>query len=726
MKRFLSVISFLLFIIYSSPGQTGQNNLEKYWRYRERLKRHFVVVSDESDEGTNIPAVYVSTNSDGNKNYIGWNDGNVNLSHYLGMLATEYRLLKNKGQNYQQTVDELYYAISALKRLDVRSESYFRSDHLVKVMEDANGWMIRDDVTPAFWENYRSQLGFPGLGEGSYQSVFKDGCKKDEIVPKESMSQDYVYHMLEGLALVAKLVDGEYVTSEGFKDIPALARDMSTKMIRALQHDEPIYLLHSGSNFNCVATKPTRWQIIFSPAWAALTETQYLMMCSLKSRWYIQNPVTGELAAEGSGSEFDTWLYYCYGAARAGEKISPGVNLQFTPSSRQLQEEVFMSLVDGSYKNEIGAIFQPFEETIVRGIDQWISENTGLPLGALSVDVIGDIKTHFINEIIKDFDVYKQRSLAVIGGIGGENTFWKLRNDITKYGHFLPMYMLLQGTSSSYVSTSPAYIADKNYYESLLSVAPCQGPRSYRVNDHDDFNEEWSSMSRLVWPESRNKWKDQRLDFNGLDYMLLHNLYCLAYNQDFTKMTVASNEIIRTGLEETAVDIISGANIAAYSTVNFNASHSIKFVPGFKATYGTILTAEITPTSVNYAGFSQLNTCNNITTVGRLASSQDENSTNVSSDEINSSDSDNNNTSHEAFSLYPNPNKGSIVIRINDNESMKGVGHMRILDITGQVVLERSIDQNEITVTMPESAKGFFVVQIFTNGKIHTRKIRVE
>jgi len=48
------------------------------------------------------------------------------MSHYLSLLSTELYLLKNNGQDYSTTLKELYYAMLAMERLDLYSESHWR------------------------------------------------------------------------------------------------------------------------------------------------------------------------------------------------------------------------------------------------------------------------------------------------------------------------------------------------------------------------------------------------------------------------------------------------------------------------------------------------------------------------------------------------------------------------------------------------------------------------
>ncbi len=126
MKQLILLI-ITLFIISTNVinAQSPQQNLEKYWHYRERLREKFIVISQNvEEEGVNIPAgdIYYAEN----KKHVSWSDGNSIMSHYLSLLSTELYLLKNNGQDYSVTLKELYYAMLAMERLDLYSESHWR------------------------------------------------------------------------------------------------------------------------------------------------------------------------------------------------------------------------------------------------------------------------------------------------------------------------------------------------------------------------------------------------------------------------------------------------------------------------------------------------------------------------------------------------------------------------------------------------------------------------
>jgi hypothetical protein len=69
MKNFSLLVIIFIFSIQTIYPQNQQENLEKYWRYRQRLRDNFMVVSPDVElYGMNIPAVDLYLNSNKTKN----------------------------------------------------------------------------------------------------------------------------------------------------------------------------------------------------------------------------------------------------------------------------------------------------------------------------------------------------------------------------------------------------------------------------------------------------------------------------------------------------------------------------------------------------------------------------------------------------------------------------------------------------------------------------------
>jgi hypothetical protein len=96
--------------------------MEKYLWYRYRLVNDFMLIGD--DCGMSIPAQKRNYLKSGDPMALQWEDATVELGHYIGALAVEYRMLKDNNLDTWRTEQELYYAIRAFDRLDQNAETY--------------------------------------------------------------------------------------------------------------------------------------------------------------------------------------------------------------------------------------------------------------------------------------------------------------------------------------------------------------------------------------------------------------------------------------------------------------------------------------------------------------------------------------------------------------------------------------------------------------------------
>jgi hypothetical protein len=228
MKQCALILFFCCEFFISAQSQTPAVNLEKYWRYRERLK-NFVVPGDCF--GCSLPAAKRS-----GTDFIDWSDATIHLGYYIGMLATEHKLLtlyNQSPQRIKETERELFYAIEAINRLDLWAEYRWEEYELGIVhngqpppMSHLNGFFIRDDI--GFDENYFGQtvngktvrehlnsslFSLPGgYNLLTTESGFTYGVN-DGFGPREE-SQDQVIQLFTGLALVVKLIDPQLTYSD--------------------------------------------------------------------------------------------------------------------------------------------------------------------------------------------------------------------------------------------------------------------------------------------------------------------------------------------------------------------------------------------------------------------------------------------------------------------------------------------------------------------------------
>ncbi len=189
-------IAMLLLLLFSleSIAQTYEENLEKYWYYRHRLKEQFMYFSgDASIQGSH----HVAENKYDNQQFIRWSDGIWWLGHYIGVLALEYKLLKTNGEDYSGTLNELYQAFETYYRLDYNAEPCFENVFGQQGDPTVNGFFLRDDLDTTcapYFDDYEIKGDYHHCGDGTESNV---------------NSQDQCIAMFLGLSLVKKLVDDE-------------------------------------------------------------------------------------------------------------------------------------------------------------------------------------------------------------------------------------------------------------------------------------------------------------------------------------------------------------------------------------------------------------------------------------------------------------------------------------------------------------------------------------
>jgi hypothetical protein len=186
----------------SLDAQGEDKNQNKYWHYRHRLVHDFMVVG--SEPGQSIPA---GVRNLWNGSGLHFGDAPVYIGYYIGVLATEYSLLKTSGANTDQTLTELYYALEALNRLDDTAEKYWNPGETKK---DRNGFMLECDVPADFCKRYDRELNFSSnaVARPSVTQMAKVDYIEAPSSPERRMmstcSQDHLACLLMGLALDVK------------------------------------------------------------------------------------------------------------------------------------------------------------------------------------------------------------------------------------------------------------------------------------------------------------------------------------------------------------------------------------------------------------------------------------------------------------------------------------------------------------------------------------------
>lgn len=276
--RSVAAVLLVALAATTSTADTTAQNLAKYRDLRHRLVAEFTSVGAGPGQSQPAPERNDTTG------WMKWGDGTIALGFYLGVLATEHHMLANPARfpgadggdpaQLEHTRTELYYALAALERLDASADAAFPSP--CGTSPALNGFFLRDDVPATITAR------FPGIT--TIESDFIDPT----LTNKEE-SQDQVYHLQHGLALVVALVPADVV----------------------------------------VQTRPLR-------AWA-IAQAERITRHFAKSDWIIRNPACGNRAVNRG----ENAIGFSYGETLAATFVTAGA---YTPTTTSLWTTVWDTL----------------------------------------------------------------------------------------------------------------------------------------------------------------------------------------------------------------------------------------------------------------------------------------------------------------------------------------------------------------------------------------------
>jgi len=455
------------------------------------------------------------------------------MGFYIGMLATEYKLLKDNGQllSAYETLNELNLALDALIRMDKCEDDipwYYN-------YETMDGFFIREDIpsimTPEMEDYFNQDLdlsissinqalvqpGLPTMIKGNHvrstrrfeasnsyftqhpgfepdwqnylsdNSVYWDYWKRQKFV-----SQDELVGMLMGLALVVKCVDDQPTKDK--------AIDIGGKSVS--------YTLGNG-----LFSFSQLLDVYGSSSVGGMFSTTYLLMASggdICNTW-MRFP-DNTLISEGSGG--NTYAL-SKGIVYSGRYITSGCESSFP--------EIFADL--------------PFQKKVIWQL------------------VLNSLETNVANQTSRNNMAMMSRLLAV-SGLSDYTTQKKLG----EYHKWDVFYLMMRAVLHD------GDLRNKNLFNferliDQIETAPCCGPYKFYVPSEDGQDENlypngWATYLKFQTDvESQNGgfnhygniavehdhgeeiimyYNDDRGIFSGIDYMLLYNLAHLAFPEGFT------------------------------------------------------------------------------------------------------------------------------------------------------------------------------------------------
>jgi hypothetical protein len=740
-KILIIILSELIPVTCFSQG-SSEGNLQKYWKYRERLK-NFVVVGNINlgCQGCSSPAESRGINGPA------WSDATDRLGYYIGMLATEYKLLNDQiiqgndpnGDNssqLQETKKELYYALEKFNTLDCLAEWWWTDNWYPLSGESIpvpytsecmtyddpphfpislNGFFVRDDIPfnytnanghttydfgnyiyPSFpyngdlIENYLTSSLVP-LPDGYRakdftNSAYHAGIVDDHHGPREE-SQDHIIRLMEGWALVSKLVDVSAIYTDGTTHITQYFADGETSFVQEVKNqcERVVSWMYNGFNDN---------------------------------NWLIHNPTYPGCSMGVCNITSCDWTTNCNGA------------------DAQLLQYGFSCA----------------ECCIANSFPSWNGNN----YSCHTFNVSGANKylwNHCIKHCLCPFfscqnDQYQKIfELAAIGRVWDSETSDILANKcvLSDEQHIPLLYDVLWGGENCHTSGN----FSNNFYACLLDVAPCNG------TNHHFPNGEWGNGDRVLNGSESNTGLDESY---GVDYMLYFNLFQILnpsysnyryikpqelcpvnlikghWTENDKKNFLASNSITAGNVVPDDYDYVTNTSQGDYiiendndpnqpdpyrrAQVTFTAGHYIDLLPGFEAKAGVLFDASIDATmkpiqcSDVSIGFGHCPT-NGTNPYGRLANS------NIITDSTNTGVFQ----SQSKILIKPNPSSGIFTLTCEST-----IQTIEVKDIPGNIIYRQIINKPAINMDIDLSSypKGIYILQAQTAGKIYTEKIVIQ
>jgi hypothetical protein len=700
MKYRRPIFPLLVMLALGVPaiGQTPSDNLDKYWDYRTRFFDKFILDIDPNSlptgappNGINLPSgLYTSS-------MVKWGDTGIKTGRYITAMATEYKLLQLESLDNSNPQEKIYRALNAINRLDSYAEPFYgcgvSGDPPCYDYTNINGFFIRDDVDETFFDYWATH----GKSDWENRDSESDHEHEDGILMNE-MSQDQVIHLMMGHSVVKEFVDAT-ITYEDFPCdyvfLTEMAKRQTYRSIKYMQtwNDDNNWTWKPYGNNNY----PGKWVPIFNPLFPPIPN------------WRIKNPCSGQNVSRG-GTFFDLYphkdLFEDAGDWITGE--SPASLNYWSPNP----------------------LLPPFELEI----------NPDLPFGS------------FFNDAMK-------LTLATIADVEYSSSldelFWNIRKCADHYNdnisgnpydiqYFwlddLPMLSVLLHDKDPL--SSDLFLYYYSHIEQLLNEAPVDGPVCYVFPPTEYI---WTRASMFDSPMGVyiSNPDNQRLgEYNGLDYMVLFNLYHLVYKAAFndpisvindfpTTYTYSSynfeygNETINIGHEdnEALYTIHSKTDITMNSTVNPNGKirlmgNTVILQPGFEvklggefiATINESMDLDFTPPVGNYKSA--------VTNQSSSFESRVEETSRIETEKDGSK-----NQSRDPIKIYPNPAKNAFFI-----ESPSVISNITIYNSGGTIITQTCGEGYEyMYFNISNYVPGLYFISITSEeGDVGIQKLIIE
>lgn len=720
MKKII-YIAILIFSITDNYAQQNvvqeYENLQKYWYYRFRLKNDFMLMGTE--RGMSIPATTRSRNVDPQFNdVLKFGDGGAaDLGWYIGVLATEYKLLSDLGQPTDTTVMELYYALEAFNRIDYNAESYIRCGcsypadlNYFPESGDLNGFFIRDDAPDNIVDQDDPNSNYAHFNQGIASSGIVNDVDSRTAHGKPIDATDELGHTAEH----------PYSSYESIDQMCFFLIGISL-----VNKYVPYYVNYPGHVFM------DHDAFILSEARSIADRIITYMKDKGNNPWTVDDPVNHSLVVYAQGAQLS------YGFAEAACKITDINNGTHAITGRTC----------GKYHDGTTLLnMEPFEALQIPPILAGISP---VP------------------------NSYNDHLVGILAAIGNS---WYLSMPIYDvvnwYATFLPPPFVFKSTNLALSAFFTTYhkreylpllrkvlhdggcAVNSDKYDDLLNSAPACGPWNIDANNRGPYD--WSTTNRFRDPESRwDDLKENSGEYNGLDYMLLYNLYSIAHPENtflyLNKMDLNTGGIFPYSSLGLPPHTIHGnhahpsfgyefntlkfaGHIFPDGDVTYRAGREIELKLGFGAEKLCDFGAYIEPMHCSGTSYSksahdesyisnQFDPTDELYFAGVYNTRPNKNEEENASSTIFPASKSETSKPITQFSITPNPSSGIFTLQLEEQT----VGDVFIYNSLGQVVYHAVNQQiNQATIDLSLQPKGIYFVKVQLIDKVYSEKIIIQ
>ncbi|MBL7889219.1 MAG: T9SS type A sorting domain-containing protein [Bacteroidia bacterium] len=543
------------FFCLNSKGQNEEENLKKYWNYRDRYLKQFVKIGSNEGDGLNCiniddqplnESANVGANAFPTTNpqygYRKWADVPANQGNYLAVLATQARLQSDANIDNTAVLNELYYAILAIERIDGYAERFIDPQQ----NSNYNGFFIRDDVRNTVTQEWISQYPITEDPRDRYEAV-TSGYYNDMYPVKNlaqrcdnEMSQDQLFGILQGFVFVKKFVGHVFVRPTSL-DVGFFIDDKIKQITeRYMTH---LTAMHSRiEEYSIVKIDnnqlPLGWNSgSFPPlgpvvGFPGSTDT-ISNVCNVNENWIVFNPVINDVCGSFNQKQKSEIRPFAYPVAKIAELITGNdYTSLFGNSAYRFKKNSQDILGDGNYCLPYN-INLPLDDLngnhwqLLQYASEILTPNSlAGETPSLCINITNDtIFLPFGNEIkplmlcFPNYNTYMALQLATLSGTWQQSKI----NQIAQNWN-MPLFDIMYAALNNSSPSLP-----QSYWKGFLDSAPCQGPYNYKNPYTGIVERDNNWFAPFKWDGEGVSDVNSHGEFNGNDYMLLYNLYQLIY-----------------------------------------------------------------------------------------------------------------------------------------------------------------------------------------------------